>query len=168
MPGKHDNDPNSVDASTEVKRKSDRELIVTRTFHAPARIVFQAWSNPELFQRWWIPTTFGMRIVACEMEVRAGGSYRLEITPPGSDQPMAFFGRYLEVVQDERIVWTNEEAEGGAVTTVMFKENNGMTELTLTERYPTSEALDEALEGSATALPDQFGQLEELLRVTQP
>jgi uncharacterized protein YndB with AHSA1/START domain len=164
MTAKHDNDlSRGLDFHTTVNRKSDHELIVTRTFNAPARIVFQAWSRPELFQRWWIPKATGMTIVACEMDVRTGGGYRLDITPPGSDQPMAFFGKYLEVVPDERIVWTNEEDDGGAVTTVTFKEEDGKTQLTLTERYPTSEALDDALAGSATALPEQFTQLDELL-----
>jgi uncharacterized protein YndB with AHSA1/START domain len=164
MTGKHDNDfSRSLDVRTTVNRKSDHELIVTRTFSAPARVVFQAWSRPELFQRWWIPKATGMTIVACEMDVRTGGVYRLDITPPGSDQPLAFFGKYLEVVPDELIVWTNEEDEGGGVTTVTFKEENGKTQLTLTERYPTSEALDDALAGSATALPEQFTQLDELL-----
>jgi uncharacterized protein YndB with AHSA1/START domain len=163
MTEKHDNEPNPVDACTTVNRKSDTELIVTRTFNAPAHIVFQAWSKPELFQRWWIPKATGMTIVACEMDVRTGGGYRLDITPPGSDQPMSFFGKYLEVVPDVRIVWTNEEEDGGAVTTVTFEEQNGKTQLTLTERYPTSEALEDALAGSATALPDQFAQLQEFL-----
>ncbi len=151
-----------------MNRRSDRELIVTRTFNAPARIVFEAWSSPELFQRWWIPKATGMTIVACEMDVRTGGSYRLEITPPGSDQPVAFFGNYLEVVPDARIVWTNEEEDGGAVTTVTFEEKSGKTQLTLTEHYPTSQALEDALAGSATALPEQFAQLDELLVTLAP
>lgn len=157
-----------MDVRTTVNRRSDRELIVTRTFNAPARIVFEAWSSPELFQRWWIPKATGMTIVACEMDVRTGGSYRLEITPPGSDQPVAFFGNYLEVVPDARIVWTNEEEDGGAVTTVTFEEKNGKTQLTLTEHYPTSQALEDAVAGSAAALPEQFGQLDELLVTLAP
>ena len=168
MTAKNYKDPSSEDVRTTVNRKSDRELIVTRTFNAPARIVFQAWSSPELFQRWWIPKATGMTIVACEMDVRTGGSYRLEITPPGSDQPVAFFGNYLEVVPDARIVWTNEEEGGGAVTTVTFEEKNGKTQLTLTEHYPTSQALEDAVAGSAAALPEQFGQLDELLVTLAP
>lgn len=168
MTAKNYKDPSPEDVRTTVNRKSDRELIVTRTFNAPARIVFQAWSSPELFQRWWIPKATGMTIVACEMDVRTGGSYRLEITPPGSDQPVAFFGNYLEVVRDARIVWTNEEGGGGAVTTVTFEEKNGKTQLTLTEHYPTSQALEDAVAGSAAALPEQFGQLDELLVTLAP
>jgi uncharacterized protein YndB with AHSA1/START domain len=162
MAGK--NDSGAVNVRTEVKRTSDRQLTVTRTFDAPARIVFQAWSKPELFQRWWIPKSMGMTVVACEMDVRTGGTYRLEIRHPDFAEPMPFFGKYLEVIPNARIVWTNEESEGGAVTTVTFEEKNGKTELTLIERYPTKEAADEALEGSATALPEQFAELDVLLR----
>jgi uncharacterized protein YndB with AHSA1/START domain len=168
MTPKQDDDRSPGTVHTAVDRKSERELIVTRTFNAPARIVFQAWSDPELFQRWWIPKAYGMAIVACEMDVRTGGDYRLEIAPLGSNQSMAFFGRYLEVVPEVRIVWTNEEEEGGAVTTVTFEEDNGKTHVTVTERYPTSEALDNALAGSAAALPEQFMQLDELLATLAP
>src|SRR4051794_35634654 len=94
---------------TTVERKSDRELVVTRIFNAPPRIVFDAWTKPELFKRWWTPESFGMSIVSCEMDARTGGSYRLMISHPAADQPMAFFGRYIEVTPPSRIVWTNEE-----------------------------------------------------------
>jgi uncharacterized protein YndB with AHSA1/START domain len=148
---------------TAVERKSDRELVVTRTFDAPAHLVFEAWSRPELFQRWWVPKSAGMSLLSCDMDVRTGGAYRLVFRHPMSDQPMAFFGTYREVIPNERIVWTNEESDEGAVTTVTFEEDAGKTRVTLHERYPTEAALDEALAGSAEALPEQFVQLDELL-----
>ena len=148
---------------TAVERKSDRELVVTRTFDAPARIVFEAWSNPELFKRWWVPESAGMSLVSCEMDIRTGGAYRLAFRHPAFDQPMVFFGTYREVTSNRRIVWTNEENDQGAVTTVTFEENAGKTRVTFHERYPTEAALDEALAGSAEALPEQFAQLDELL-----
>jgi uncharacterized protein YndB with AHSA1/START domain len=148
---------------TAVERKSDRELVVTRTFDAPVHIVFEAWSKPELFQRWWIPKSMGMALVSCEMDVRTGGTYRLVFSHPDFDQPMAFFGTYREVTPNRRIVWTNEESDQGAVTTVTFEESDGKTRVTYHELYPTAAALDEALAGSAEALPAQFAQLEELL-----
>ena len=148
---------------TQIKRQSDRELVVTRTFDAPVQVVFEAWRRPELFQRWWIPSSAGLTLISCEMEVRTGGRYRLEFGHPLSDQPIAFFGTYLEVVPNQRIVWTNEESDQGAVTTVSFAENNNQTQVTLHERYPTSAALEEAIAGSAEALPEQFAQLAELL-----
>jgi uncharacterized protein YndB with AHSA1/START domain len=148
---------------TTVERESDRELVVTRTFNAPAHIVFEAWSKPELFKRWWVPKVMGPSLLSCDMDVRTGGGYRLVFRHPASDQTMAFFGSYKEVIPHKRIVWTNEESDQGAVTTVTFEENAGKTLVTLHELYPSKEALDEALAGSAEALPEQFAQLDELL-----
>lgn len=149
---------------TQVQRKSDRELVVTRTFDAPVRLVYEAWRDPALFQRWWVPASAGITLLSCEMDVRTGGTYRLEFGHPASEQPMAFFGRYLDVVPNERIVWTNEESgDQGAVTTVIFEERDGRTLVTYSELYPTEAALDEALAGSAEGLPVQFAQLDALL-----
>ena len=148
---------------TVVERKSDRELVVTRTFDAPAHIVFEAWSKPELFQRWWVPKSVGMTLLSCDMDVRTGGTYRLVFSHPAFDQPMAFFGTYREVTPHKRLVWLNEESDQGAVTTVTFEENAGKTLVTFHELYPTTAALEEALAGSAEGLPEQFAQLDELL-----
>jgi len=148
---------------TTVKKKSDREVVVTRTFDAPARLVFEAWSKPELFKKWWVPRSMGMTLRSCEMDVRTGGTYRLVF---GDDpaNPMAFFGKYLEVVPNQRIVWTNEESgDAGSVTTVTLEERDGKTLLVLSELYPTKEALDEAGTGAQDALGETFGQLDELL-----
>ena len=148
---------------TVVERKSDFEMLVTRTFNAPVHIVFEAWSKPELFKQWWVPKSVGMTLASCEMDIRTGGKYRLVFSHPDFDQPMAFFGTYNEVTPHKRIVWTNEESEQGAVTTVTFEEKAGQTLVSLHERYPAKEALDEALAGSAEGLPEQFAQLDELL-----
>jgi uncharacterized protein YndB with AHSA1/START domain len=148
---------------TSVERKGDRELVVTRTFNAPPSTVYRAWTQPELFQRWWMPKSVpGVSLVACDMDVRTGGKYRLEFGTGGSDT-MAFFGKYLEVVPNERIVWTNDEGEEGAVTTVTFEDLGGKTLLRFHEVYPSKEALEEALQGSAAGLPEQLEQLDELL-----
>ena len=147
---------------TAVERKSDRELVVTRLFDAPPHRVFRAWAEAGLFRRWWVPAGAGITLLSCEMDVRTGGTYRLEFAAGGTDT-MAFHGRYLEVVPDERIVWTNEEEEEGAVTTVTFEDQGGKTLLTFHELYPSREALDEAMAGSAAGLPAQLDQLEELL-----
>ena len=148
---------------TVVERKSDRELVVTRTFNAPAHVVFEAWSKPDLFKRWWVPQSMSQSLLSCDIDMRTGGGYRLVFRHPASDQPMAFFGTYTEVTPNKRLVWTNEESDQGAVTTVTFEENAGKTLVTLHELYPTRTALDEALAGSAEALPEQFAQLDELL-----
>lgn len=149
---------------TQVERRSDREFVATRTFDAPARLVYEAWRNPDLFRKWWVPEGAGMTLESCEMDVRTGGRYRLVFRHPAFDEPMAFFGRYLDVVPNERIAWTNEESgDQGAVTTVTFEERDGKTLVSYSERYPTAEACDEALAGSAEGLPGQFAQLDALL-----
>lgn len=148
---------------TNVERKSDRELVVKRTFDAPARIVFEAWSKADLFRQWWIPKAMRPSLLSCDIDMRAGGSYRLVFRFPGTDQPLAFFGTYKEVVPNKRIVWTNEESDEGAVTTVTLEESAGKTLLTFHELYPTTAALEEALAGSAEGLPEQFAQLDDLL-----
>lgn len=147
---------------TTVQRKSDRELVITRTFDAPARLVFDAWSKPELFRKWWVPKSAGMSLLSCEMDVRTGGRYRIEFGH-GESGSMAFFGRYIEVVPNSRIVWTNEESENGAVTTVTFEEKAGKTLLVFSELYPSKKALDESIEGMEGGMPEQFAQLDELL-----
>jgi uncharacterized protein YndB with AHSA1/START domain len=147
---------------TAVERKSDRELVVTRLFDAPPGMVFKAWSQPELFQQWWVPKSATcVSLVSCDMDVRTGGKYRLEFG--FGDDTMAFYGKYLDIVPNERIVWTNDEGEEGAVTTVTFEEHGGKTLLTFHELYPSREALEEAMAGSAAGLPEQLDQLEELL-----
>jgi uncharacterized protein YndB with AHSA1/START domain len=152
----------SAGNKTVVERKSDLELVVTRVFDGPARIVFEAWSKPELFQRWWVPKSIGVPLRACEMDVRTGGGYRLEFGHDAANA-MAFFGKYIEVTPPSKIVWTNEEAGEITVTTVTFEDQGGKTLLTFSELYPNKEACDEAITGSAAGLPEQFEQLDALL-----
>ena len=154
--------PTPMQNRTMVERKSDRELVVTRTFDAPARTVFEAWTKPELFMRWWAPKSMGVPLLSCEMDVRAGGKYRLEFGQDASNS-MAFFGKYIEVTPGSRLVWTNDEDEDGAVTTVTFEEKGGKTLLVLHELYPSKEALDDAIAGMEGGMPEQFEQLDELL-----
>jgi uncharacterized protein YndB with AHSA1/START domain len=165
MDASRQSDPASGEDRTTVERKSERELVVTRTFNAPARIVFEAWTRPELLRRWWAPKSFGISFVSCEADVRTGGVYRFVFAHPASEQPMAFFGRYIEVTPPTRLVWTNEEAgEGGAVTTVTFEERGGETLVVLRDIYPTKEALDEAIaSGSTCGFGESFEQLDELV-----
>ena len=158
-----DQQASSAQFRTSVERKGDRELVATRIFDAPPGIVYKAWSQPELFKRWWMPKSVtGVSLVSCEMDVRTGGKYRLEFSF-GSADTMAFYGKYLEVVPNERMVWTNDEDKEGAVTTVTFEDQGERTLLTFHEVYPSEEALEEALQGSAAGLPEQLEQLDELL-----
>ena len=146
-----------------VERKSERELVVTRTLNAPARIVFEAWTKPELFKRWWIPKSFGVSLLSCEADVRVGGRYRLVFSHAAST--MEVFGSYLEVTPHSRLVWTNDEGDDdGAVTTVTFEEKGGKTLLVMHELYPSKEALDAAMaSGEKSGMSETFEQLDELL-----
>ncbi len=148
---------------TKVERKSELEIVVTRTFDGPVRLVFDAWTKPELFRLWWPPKSTGVPLLSCEMDVRTGGGYRLTFGHDPS-KAMTFFGKYLEVTPPSRIVWTNDESgEDGAVTTVTFEEQDGRTLLVLQELYPSKEALDRSFVGMEDAMPEQFEQLDELL-----
>src|SRR3979490_465273 len=162
MDARRESEPTPMKNRTTVERKSERELVVTRTFNAPARIVFEAWTKPELFKRWWVPKSTGISLLSCEMDVRVGGGYRLEFGHEASATPMAFFGKYTEVTPYSRLVWTNEESDGGAITTVTFEEKGGNTLLVMHELYPSKEALD-ANAGMENGMPETFAQLDELL-----
>ena len=159
MDARRESEATPMKNRTTVERKSERELVVTRTFNGPARIVFEAWTKPELFKRWWAPKSTGVPLLSCEMDVCVGGGYRVAFGRD-AETAMAFFGKYLEVIPNSRLVWTNEESADAAVTTVTFEEKGDKTLLVLHELYPSKEALDE-MEGGM--LPEQFEQLDELL-----
>ena len=161
MDARRDSEPTAMKNRTTVERKSERELVVTRTFNAPARIVFEAWTKPELLRQWWVPKSMGMSLLSCEMDVRVGGKYRLEFAY--GDSQSTFFGTYKEVTPHSRLVWTNEESDEGSVTTVTFEEKGGKTLLVLHELYPSKEALDAAGTGAADVMVETFAQLDELL-----
>ena len=146
---------------TTVERTSERELVVTRTVNGPARLVFEAWTKPELFRQWWVPKSLGMSLLSCEMDVRVGGTYRLEFAY--GDSQAAFFGTYNEVTPHSRLAWTNEESDEGSVTTVTFADQGGETLVAMHELYPSKEALDAAGTGAADAMGETFDQLDELL-----
>lgn len=166
MDARNGRDPATGKYLTTMDRASDRELVVTRIFDAPAHIVFKAWTNPDLLQRWWAPKSFGITFISCELDARTGGAYRFVFGHPASEQPMAFFGRYIEVIPNRRLVWTNEEGdESGSVTTVTFDEKDGQTVVVLRDLYPSKDALDEAMaSGSMGAWPEQFDELDMALQ----
>jgi uncharacterized protein YndB with AHSA1/START domain len=146
-----------------VERRSDRELVVSRTVNGPARLVFDAWTRPELLEQWWAPKSFPISLLSCETDVRVGGRYRLVFGYEGST--IEFFGRYVEVTAPSRLVWTNDEGDDGeTVTTVTFEERGGTTLLTVHDLYPSKEALDAAIaSGSTSGMPESLDQLDELL-----
>src|SRR5262245_20495979 len=163
MDARRESDPAPMKNRTTVERKSERELVVTRTLNGPARLVFEAFTKSELFKRWWVPKSFGLSLLSCELDVRMVGGYRLEFRPPASPEPMACCGRYLEVTPHSRLVWTNEEGgDNGAVTTVTFEEKGGKTRLVMHDLYPSKEAFD-AAGGEKDGMGETFEQLDELL-----
>ena len=165
MDARRESDPTPVKNRTTAERKSERELVVTRTFNAPARIVFEAWTRPELLKRWWAPRSFGVSLLSCEVDLRVGGAYRMVFGP--ASKPMEFFGRYIEVTPHSRLVWTNEEGgDDGPITTLTLEEIGGNTLLVMHDLYPSKEALDDAIAtGSAAGMGmgETFEQLDELL-----
>jgi uncharacterized protein YndB with AHSA1/START domain len=163
MAARAENEPTPAANRATVERKSDRELIVTRTINGPARIVFEAFTRPQLLKRWWAPKSTGVSLLACEADVRVGGKYRLVFGHDAS-KPMAFYGRYIEVTPYSRLVWTNDEGDdGGAVTTVTFEEQGGRTLLVMHDLYPSKEVLDGALAGMEGGMSETLEQLDELV-----
>ena len=165
MDAKRESESVSMKNRTSVERTSERELVVTRTFNGPARLVFDAWTRPELFKRWWVPESSGLSLLSCDMDVRAGGTYRLVFSHPSAPEGMAFFGRYNEVLPHARLVWTNDEGgEDGSVTTVTFEERGAETLVVVHDLYPSKKALDDAIaSGSTGGFSEQFEELDELL-----
>jgi uncharacterized protein YndB with AHSA1/START domain len=168
MDAESNGQPSPFKHRTLVERRSERELLVTRTINAPPRTVFAAWTKADLFQRWWVPKSFGLTLLSCELDARVGGTYRLVFRHPAAPEPMAFHGHYLEVTPPSRLVWTNEEAGGtGQITTVTLEERAGQTRLVMHDLYPSKEALDEAIASRSTGGMDEtFQQLDALLDST--
>lgn len=165
MDARRSSQPGTPKNRMSVERRSERELVVTRTVDAAPRVVFEAWTRGELFRQWWVPKSFGLTLLSCELDVRAGGTYRLVFRHPDAAEPMAFHGSYLQVSPPSRLVWTNEEAGGnGQVTTVTFEERAGQTRLVVHDLYPSEEALDEDIRSGSTNWNDEtFDQLDELV-----
>jgi uncharacterized protein YndB with AHSA1/START domain len=165
MNARRESEPTATKNRTTVERKSERELVVTRTINGPARIVFEAFTKPELLKQWWVPRSMvGLSLLSCELDVRVGGTYRLVFSHNGSEG-MAFFGRYIEVTPHSRLVWTNDEGgDGGPVTTATFEEEGGKTLVVVRDLYPSKEALDAAIaSGSTGGLSETLDQLDELV-----
>jgi len=165
MENRTGSEPTAMKNRTTSERKSARELVITRTINGPARIVFEAWTRPELFKQWWVPKSAGLTLLSCDMDVRPGGTYKL-VFKHGASEPMAFYGRYTDVTPHSRLVWTNEEGgEAGPVTTVTFKEDGGRTLVVLQELYPSKETLDAAIASGSTSgdMNETFDQLDALV-----
>jgi uncharacterized protein YndB with AHSA1/START domain len=169
MDARSDSESTPMKNRTTVERKSERELVVTRTINGPARLVFEAWTKSDLFKQWWVPKSCGLSLISCEADVRVGGQYRF-VFRHGDSEPMAVFGRYIEVTPHSRLVWTNEEAgDDGPVTTLTLQEKGNKTLLVLHDLYPSKEALDAAMaSGEKSGMAETFDQLDEFLPSLDP
>lgn len=147
---------------TAVERISDTALVITRVFHAPVARVFEAWTRPDLFKLWWAPQSMGVPLLDVKMDLRVGGRYSVTFGHDASEA-MTFFGDYVEVEPNARLVWTNDESGETTLTTVTFQPDPKGTRVVLTESYPSKAAFDEAYIGMDSAMPEQFLQLDALL-----
>ena len=153
-------------AKLEITTPSDREIAMTRTFDAPRRLVFDAFTRPELIQR-WLGVRAGWTMPVCEVDLRVGGKYRYVWRgPKGNDMGMG--GVFREIVAPERIVATEKFDEswypGEAVDTTVFVETGGRTTVTTTVRYESKEARDGVLQTPmATGVAESYDKLAALL-----
>jgi uncharacterized protein YndB with AHSA1/START domain len=151
---------------TTMELKSDREIIISRTFNAPPRIVFDAWTKAEFVRRWWAPASHCVAMEACDADVRVGGKYRYVLSPRRGGQ-IAFSGEYTEITPYTRLRYTQifEEFPDAEVNiTVTFAERGGKTHLVSHEVYPSKEARAGALEaGMEHGMRETMDQLDALV-----
>ena len=149
----------------EITTPSDREIAMTRTFDAPARLVFDAWTKPELLKR-WLGVRAGWTMEVCEVDLKVGGAYRFVWRGPGMTMGMG--GVYREVVPPTRLVSTEkfDEAwyEGEALDTMVLVERDGKTTMTTTVRYVSREVRDAVIKSDmASGVAEGYDKLAELL-----
>jgi uncharacterized protein YndB with AHSA1/START domain len=153
---------------TTLERTSDREIVITRSFRAPPRIVFEAFTKSEHVRKWWAPRSRGVELVACDADVSVGGAYRyvMRVRDLGD---MAFSGRYVELTPPSRLVYTQVfepmKDAGEAVVTVTFDAEPGeRTKMTSRERYPSKDALEAAIQsGMEGGMRESMDQLDVLV-----
>jgi uncharacterized protein YndB with AHSA1/START domain len=163
-------------SDTTLALEGEREIVITRSFNGPARIVFDAWTRPELVRRWWAPRSRGASVVACDADVRAGGRYRYVLRLDRGGE-FAFSGRYSEVTPPSRLVYTEvfePKAEGAqpndaeVVVTVTFDEREGRTYMVSRSLCPSRDVRDaiiaSGMEGGMRETMDQLDALVASLR----
>jgi uncharacterized protein YndB with AHSA1/START domain len=151
---------------TTMQLEADREIIISRTFDGPARIVFDAWTKPELVKRWWAPKGRAT-IVSVDADVRVGGKYRY-VLKADVGEAFAFSGSYTEITPHSRLVYTQSfepmADAGSAIITVTFDERDGKTRLVSRELYPSKEAREAALSsGMEEGMRETMDQLDVLV-----
>jgi len=151
--------------SFQVTTPSDREIAMTRVFDAPRRLVFDAWTKPELLRR-WLGVRAGWTMVVCEVDLKVGGAYRYVWRGPAGDMGMG--GVFREVVRPERIVSTEVFDDpwyaGEAVDTLVMVETGGKTTVTTTVRYVSQQVRDAVLaSGMSRGVAESYDVLAEVL-----
>ena len=157
---------------TSMELRLDREIVIARTFNGPARIVFDAWTRPELVKRWWAPRSLGISIVSCDADIRVGGTYRYVLRVHAGHE-LAFSGKYTEVTPYTRLVYTQifeptasgaNPGDDGIVITVTFDERDGKTSLVSHSLCPSKEVRDMIIaSGMEHGMRETMDQLEELV-----
>ena len=154
-------------SSTSMEVRGEREILIQRTFEAPARTLFDAWTRADLVKRWWAPRSHRVTLASCEADVRAGGSYRY-VMRRDTGEEFAFSGQYTEVNRPSRLAYTQVFEPmahlGAAMVTLTLEEQNGTTHLLLHALYPSRESRDQTVaSGMEHGTRETFEQLEELL-----
>src|SRR5690349_15490768 len=152
----------------QVATPTSREIVMTRVFDAPRRLVFDAFSKPELLKRWFGPR--GWSLVTCEVDLRVGGGFRFVLrSPDGKDMGMR--GVYREIVPPERSVHIEsfDDYPGESQVTAVFSEQGGKTTLTATILYPSREVRDAVIRsGMEHGAAESYDRLAELLASQEP
>jgi uncharacterized protein YndB with AHSA1/START domain len=151
-----------------ISTPTDTTIVLTRTFHAPRRLVWEAMFDPVKMRRWLLPPP-GWTMTVCEVDARVGGALRLAWKNDDADPVMTLRGVFKEVVPHERIVHTEtmEMGSGEVVGTLLetheFTERGGVTTMRITQVYDSKDARDGALaSGMEHGMEAGYEQLEAL------
>jgi uncharacterized protein YndB with AHSA1/START domain len=160
---------NTSSGTATVSLPTDEQILITREFDAPRRLVFKAFTAPELIRRWWHAKRG--EVTVCESDLRVGGKWRRVMIAEGGFE-VGFHGEYREIVPDEKVVYTEvfegappESAEAATVNTARFEEMEGRTTVTLLTEAPSKEIRDAIIDsGMEAGLQDALDLLEDVAR----
>jgi uncharacterized protein YndB with AHSA1/START domain len=148
---------------------SDREIVLTRLFDAPRRLVFDAMTKPEHVKRWWGILDDRYSLTVCDIDLRPGGAWRWAGRGPQGE--FAFHGLYREIAAPDRLVFTevyDPFPDVESVVTQVLTEEGGKTRLTVTALYPSLEVRDSVLKtGMARGAGISYDRLDDLVRELQ-
>ena len=153
----------------QISTPTDTTIVLTRTFNAPRRLVWEAMTSPAKMRRWMLAPP-GWTLAVCECEARVGGALRLAWKSEDADPVMTLRGEFTEVVPHERMVHTETmllgtgESIGSLVETHEFQERNGITTMRITQVYDSKDARDGAIaSGMDQGMEAGYKQMDALL-----